>query len=183
MSAPKSKSTKELLAAAKLPERSVTVCVRGDLVAEIEELERELKAAIEERKNDPRLTSKSPAKDYADKIQAKRAEMDEHTITFRLRGMKAATWREFTSRHKGADGGLDILALMGEALPASVVSPELDAEDWERFNDNVAASEIGKLIDAVWELNMQGVAVPKSPLASAVTRTSGDDSKQPEPGA
>jgi len=176
MSAPKSKSTKELLKAAKLPERSVSVCLRGDLVADIEALERDLKAALEDRATNGRLGSKSQAKDLADQIEAKRAEMGEAMVTFRLRAMKASEWRGYTSRHQGKDGGIDVLPLMGEAIPASVIEPDdMDAEDWVTFNENTPASEMGKLIDAVWELNMQGVNVPKSPLASAVSRRSEGD--------
>lgn len=188
MSAPKSKSTKELLKAAKLPERSVEICTRGDLVADIEVLERELAALLEDRATNGRVaTSAKPRLDKADEIQAKRAEMAESTITFRVRALAPKKWRALTTKYQNKDGGLDLLGLMGDAIPVSVISPDdLDAEDWARLMGGtveedgepveveavIPASELGKLIDAVWDLNMRGVSVPKSPLASAVNRTS-----------
>lgn len=176
MSAPRSKSTKELLKAAKLPERTVSICLRGDLVADIEADERQLQEAVAERKNNGRVATKTDAKKIAERIDAKRAEMFEATVDFRLRAMKAADWRAMTGRHQTKDDGLDMLALMGEAIPASVIAPDdLDDDDWQHLNDILVASEMGKFIDAVWELNMQGVAVPKSRLASALNRTSDSD--------
>lgn len=190
MSAPKSKSTKDRLKAARLPERSVPICLRGDLVAVIEELEARLKAALEDRAKNGRLSSSAKVREeLADAIEANRAEMAEETIVFRLRALAPAKWRALTAKNATKDGGLDLLGLMSEAIPASVVEPDdMDAEDWARLMGGeieedgetveiepvIPASELGKLIDAVWALNMQGVSVPKSPLASAVTRTSSD---------
>lgn len=170
------KSTKELLKAAKLPERSVSICLRGDLVADIEELDRRLKQAIEDRKTNGRLGTKTDAEGLAEQVEAKRAEMREYTVSFRLRALKSAAWRELTAKYRKGEGGIDLMALMGEALPASVIEPDdLDAEDWETLNENTAPAELGKLIDAVWELNMQGVDVPKSRYASALIRKSDGD--------
>lgn len=169
------KSTKELMRAARLPERTVSICLRGDLIANIEAREQQLKRAIEDRKTNGRLGTKTDAKALAEQIEADREEMREHTVNFRVRALKSAAWREMTAKHRNKDGGLEILDLMGEAIPASVVEPDdLDAEDWEAFNENTAPAELGKLIDAVWELNTQGVSVPKSPLASALIRKNDD---------
>lgn len=188
MSAPKSKSTKELLKSARLPERSVSICLRGDLVADIEVLEQELAKLVEERVTNGRVaTSPQPRLDKAAEIQAKKAEMAESTIAFRVRALVPKKWRALTAKHQNKDGGLDLLGLMGDAIPVSVVEPDdLDTEDWARLMGGtieedgetveveavIPASELGKLIDAVWDLNMRGVSVPKSPLASAVNRTS-----------
>jgi len=191
MSAPESKSTKELLKAAKLPERSVTVCLRGDLVADIAELERELEELIKREATDKRMT-KSGSKQLAGRIESLREEMAEHLIRFRLRALKAQKrnpddadeapgWRELVrkyppKRDDKSNLGVDLLAFMGEAIPLSVVSPDdMDAEDWQNFNENVPASEVTRLMNAVWELNTQGVDIPKSLIASVVNQRNSDD--------
>lgn len=187
MTAPQSKSTKELLAAAKLPERTVFICLRGDLVADIEALEHDLAENVKNRATNGRLGGTAKINGDVALIAEKRAEMVEATVPFRLRGMSPARWRSFTSRHQGPNGGVDLLPLMTEAIPASVVSPDdLDAEDWAKMLGGsvlvdgetveiepvLASAEVGKLIDAVWEMNMQGVNIPKSLPASAAKRRS-----------
>jgi hypothetical protein len=180
MSAPKSKSTKELLAAAKLPERSVSICLRGDLVADINALERELAAEVAEQTTNKRLGSKSKAKELADAIEGKRAEMAESTLDMRLRALTAGRWRELVRKYPPTKDdqtglGVDLLPFMGEAIPASVVEPaDMDEDDWQTFNDNVPPSEINRLMNLVWELNTQGVDIPKSRLASVVNRRNAD---------
>jgi hypothetical protein len=63
-------------------------------------------------------------------------------------------------------------------LPLSVVEPDdMDAEDWETLQDNAPASEITRLMNAVWEMNTQAVDIPKSLTAFVVNRRSEPDSK------
>lgn len=185
-----SKTAKEILAAARLPEHSVSICVRGDLVADIQALEDELARVMQEKASNGRLASggKKQSLELAAQIEAKQAEMAEHTIPFRLRAIAPAKWRELVGKHpspKDSTKLVDVVPFMGDALPLSVVSPELDAEDWARMLggeiDGVEVepvlpnAEIGKLMSAVWELNTEDVNVPKSLLASAVTRTTSSD--------
>lgn len=183
MSASQSKSTKELLASAKLPERSVSICLRGDLVADIAELERELEALVKDAAANRRMSSKSGQKALADQIEAKRAEMAEHTLTMRLRAMTSAKWRELVRKYPPAKDdktglGVDLMRFMGEAIPASVVEPtDMDDEDWQTFNENVPPAEVTRLMSAVWEMNTQGVDIPKSLIASVVNQRSAADSK------
>lgn len=175
-----SKSAKDIIAAARLPERTVNICVRGDLVADIEALEADAARVNAERTTNGRMSSKSGQriKEIAGEIQAKQAEMSEHTLTLRVRALKPSVWREILARHPGKkDSGMvvDLLPFMGEAIPVSVVEPDLDADDWAALNDSLPNAEMGKLIDAVWDLNTQGVDVPKSRLVSAVTQRSSAD--------
>jgi hypothetical protein len=181
MSAKRSKTTKELLAAAKLPERSVSICLRGDLVADIEARERDLAAAVADDASNKRLGTKSQAPAIAADIEAMRAEMSDSMLHMRLRALTTTKWRELVRKFppgKDDKGGLgvDILALMGEAIPASVVEPDdMDDDDWRMLNDSAPAAEMTRLMNVVWELNTQGVDVPKSRLASVVNRRKLDD--------
>lgn len=190
MSAPKSKTTKERLKTARLPERSISICLRGDLIADIQELERELEASVKREAGADRLAGgpRAEQKKIAGQIEAKRAEMAEESIAFRVRALKperrnpddAPGWRDLVRQYPPpkddtAKLGVDLIPFMGEAIPLSVVSPDdMDAEDWETFNDNVPASELSKLMTAVWELNTEGVDIPKSLIASVVNRRNSD---------
>jgi hypothetical protein len=102
-------------------------------------------------------------------------------LHMRLRALTTTKWRELVRKFppgKDDKGGLgvDILALMGEAIPASVVEPDdMDDDDWQMLNDSAPAAEMTRLMNVVWELNTQGVDVPKSRLASVVNRRKSDD--------
>ena len=174
-----SKTAKDIIAAARLPERTVTICVRGDLVADIEALEAELKTVLEERVTNGRLASggKKRSEELAAEISGKQAEMVEHTLSVRVRALRPSVWRELVAKYPAKEDGMafDVLPFMGEAIPASTVAPELDADDWAALNEALPNAEMGKLIDAVWELNIKGVDVPKSRLASAVNQRNSQD--------
>lgn len=174
-------SPKDIIAAAALPERTVVVCVRGDLLADIDTLTEELQAELADAKANGRLAGRNKstprAQELTEAIEAKRVEMTEHTITFRLRALKPSVWRALVAKHPPAKNSgmvVDLLGFMGDAIPASTVEPELDAEDWKALleEERLPVAEVGKLIDAVWDLNYSAVDVPKSRMPSAATRTS-----------
>lgn len=175
-----SKTPKDIIAAASLPERVVSVCVRGDLLADIDALSAELAAELADAKATGRLAGRSKvtekAKEINDAIEAKRAEMVEHTLTFRLQALKPSLWRSLVAKYppaKGSGMAVDLLGFMGEAIPASTISPELDEDDWRALliEERLPVPEVGKLIDAVWDLNVTAVDVPKSLLRSGATST------------
>lgn len=178
MSAPRSKNTKELLKAAKLPERSITLQLRGDLVAEIEEMERELAEIAQVEVTTKRMVGNPRAKELAALIEAKREEMADALFPMRLRALTPNAWRDLLRKHppkKGQDTLVDVLPFMGEALPLSVISPDdMDSEDWETLQTSIPTGEMTRLINTVWELNTQGADIPKSLLASVVNRPSDD---------
>lgn len=173
---------KERLAAAKLPERSLRVCLRGDLAAEFDDLERQLKEARQgESGGRKRVGSKSDAAVIAEKIQALQEQMAGEMLDLRIRALPRAEWQALVRKYPPGDDegdkavGANLSGLMEEAIPACVVSPELDAEDWEQLNSVLSAAEYDRLLTVVWDVNRSGVDVPKSRLASLVmTERDGD---------
>ena len=183
MSAPRSQSVKDRLKEAKLPERSLEVCLRGDLAARFDELERQLREARDS--NGPqRMGATSAAMQIVEQQNALRAEMADAMLPIVVRALPRPEWLALTKRHpprEGNDGdqalGTDLSALMEEAIPACVVEPEMDAEDWEMFNAKVSSGDFDKVFTAVWDVNRSGVDLPKSRLSLLVTAESADDSK------
>lgn len=193
-------SIKEKLAAARLPEETVQICLRGDLVAQFEQLERRLAEA--QRTPSTSLEGDGSA-EIAAAIEALREEMRVHTEDFVLRAMPRPRWRAFLAQYpprQDADGNPDerdrgAMVNMGAfwhaLIRASVVSPELDTEDWRLLlgDDDVererleAASEqvedgrltdrqFETLTDTAWSLNRRDVDIPFSLAASRMMRTS-----------
>jgi hypothetical protein len=178
---------KQLLRDAKLPERSVPVCLQADLVAEFETAERDLAEA--QRNTRDSLAAGTKVRELSERIEALRARMLEHTIDFRLRAMPRPQWRKLLAEHpprkNTADGSVvddDILlginseTFFDALLHASVVEPELDDEDWSLLLDEkLTDAQWGTLTNAAWSLNRKDVDVPFSSAASKTPASSGDE--------
>src|SRR5689334_2535642 len=84
------------LAAAKLPELSIPICLRGDLVAEIQELDRELNTLDRPSAS---LADGGRKRQVAERIEALRAEMTAASVVFRLRAITRRRWTELLKEH------------------------------------------------------------------------------------
>lgn len=193
----KKKTAKDLIRAAKLPEKSVPVCLHADLVAEHEAADRELKQ--ERDRPSKKLDDGGRARELSERLTALEAEMAEHTIEFRLRAMPRPKWKAFIAQYpprKAEDGtvderdqfiGVNVDAFFDPLIRASVIDPELDDEDWRiLFGDTdeqraqreakgesveegkLTDRQFDTLADAAWALNRHGVDVPFSHAASRI---------------
>lgn len=182
-------SIKERLAAAKLPERSVQVCLRGDLAAEFDMLEAKLKDA-RASEGSRRLASKGDAVQIAEQIRDLAERMSEAMLTVRVRALPRAEWNRIMLQHPpGKDAsegdkamGVSFEAFMADVMPRCIVDPELDEDDWATLNNVLSSADYGKILDAVWAVNRSEVDVPKSRLASLVMAESAAASRQ-QPGS
>lgn len=200
MSNKRKPDVKALIRSAKLPEKTVPVCLHADLVAEVEQAERELTDA--QRQIGDSLAGGSGARDVAERIEALRAQMLDSTVEFTLRAMPRPTWRAFLAEHpprKDGDQvderdkyvGVNTETFFDALVRRSTVSPELDDEDWrilfgdspeERKRREAAGEPVedGKLTDrqfdqlsdVAWALNRREVDVPFSLAASRILRNS-----------
>lgn len=166
---------KDMLKAAKLPEKQVPICLRGDLQAEFEDAERRLTDA---ENNTGDSLAGNGARAVAEQIEALRQQMQEHTVPFRLRALPRPAWKDLLAAHpprKGDDGAVDErdkyvgvnLDTFFEALVRSaVVEPQMDDEDWAMlFGEALTDRQFDLLSDAAWGLNRREVDVPFSRAA------------------
>lgn len=196
------KNIKQMLKAAKLPETTVPICLRGDLQAEFEAAERELAEA--ERKPADSLAGNG-ARAIAERIEALREQMREHTIDFRLRALHRHAWKALRDKHparRKEDGsaderdmfvGVNLDAILDELIRVCLVAPELDEEDWrtllgdtdeERARLDAAGEPVeegtltdrqwNQLADAAWTLNRGEVSVPFSRAASKILNSASE---------
>lgn len=174
---------KEILAGAHLPERTVPLCLRGDLVAEFEELERKLED-----------TGRRPADslagdgsgDIIDRMEALQDQMRASTVTFRLRALPKPKWRALLAAHpprRGDDGeplaedvtiGVNRETFFDAIIRACLVDPEVDDETWDMMageNGRLTDRQLATLTDAAWDVNRGEISIPFSRAASRVKRT------------
>jgi hypothetical protein len=202
------KTFADLMGEAKPAERSVPICMRGDLVAQLEQLE----AAADEAR---RSTSKEGdgLGDLVEQIEALQAEMREATYAFRLRALPPRRYRALTAKYpprRDDEGKVDqgdlqrgfSLEMIPELIRVSTFDPELSEDKWrELLGDTEAEAarreaagepvEDGKLTDAqCWQLgnaahqlNEGEISVPFSPAVLLRSQRSGGESKPPSSSA
>jgi hypothetical protein len=184
--APKSRKKpqdiKSLIASGKLPERSVEICLRADLFAAMQDIERDLQRAERTDKAAGSLASGTATRDLAARMEAVRADMLEHSLTFVFRALPrramAALQVEFPIREDNAGdaaAGLNIDDATEALVHRCLVSPELDAEDWENLDNTLSDGQYQLMANAVWAICSRDVEVPFSRLASRIVQSSGDE--------
>lgn len=179
---------KALIASSRRAERTVPVCLRGDLQAEFEDLERalaELNAA--RAPADTRLSGHRPGRDIAEAIEALREAMRSATVVFRLRALSPRAWDDLVAAHpprKTEDGGVDPRDYSGvnvdtffpPLVRACVIYPGLDDQDWETLlgdgEHGLSNRQFDELAGAAWTVNKGSVDVPFSRAASRLIQGS-----------
>lgn len=197
------KDIKAMLKAAKLPEDSVPICLRGDLQASFEQAEREL-AEVERSKASDSLAGNG-SRAIAERIDALRQDMRENTVEFRFRALHRHVWKALRDRHPPRlkeDGkpderdifvGVNMETIFDDLIRSCLVEPELDEEDWrvllgDTDEDRARLEAEGKpveegtltdrqwnqLADCAWTLNRGEVSIPFSRAASKILRSASE---------
>lgn len=166
----------DLIKSAKLPERTIQHCVRGDIVADVERLERELSSL---KTQDSRLTGNPEARALAEQIEALREEMSESVIEFTLRALPRRAFQKLLASHPARDDdkydrsiGYNRETFVDALVRASVAAPEVSEEDWETIVDAMTAAQWEDFANVAAALNMEQVSVPFSRSASRILQAS-----------
>ncbi|MFG2046133.1 hypothetical protein ACGFIW_01715 [Micromonospora sp. NPDC048935] len=138
-------STKDRLKSAALPERTVDICLRGDLQAEWEDLHRQLADAEAAAAKDKRLAGDHRAREIGAQITAVQDQMRADTIVFRMRALHRKAWDALLKQHpprkdneEDAKLGYNVEAFMEALIRSCTYSPDdLDDDTWrELLGDN-----------------------------------------------
>lgn len=173
---------KTMLADAQLPERTVPLCLRGDLTAEFEDLERRLDG-LNKRPADS--LDGNGAGELIDAIEALQARMTASTVVFRVRALPKPAWRALIAAHpprrdndgnplpEDAAAGLNMDTFFDAIVRACLVYPDVDDETWLLMagpEGKLTDRQIGQLSDAAWAVNRGEVDVPFSHAVSHARR-------------
>lgn len=179
------KTMEDFLKARQLPQGSVSLCMRPDVLAEIAELERQIET-LQNEDDDPRMATRATetAADLADRIRALEADAAEFTMDLRLTGVSRLRWNKAkdaaTSKDDEGTEALNLDGLMEGLFPESVISPEMTEGQRIEFLNGLTEGQWEKVIQTMWDLNRGGASVPKSMRASLALRPR---SEKPEPDA
>lgn len=174
-----------LLEAARRPEKTVRICLRGDLQAEWEDLNDQLTKlqAAPGRK----MAGSTDEVELARKVTELEAEMDKTTLPLTLRALPRHEWMKLVRAHPERDGndedktlGVNADTFFDDLIIQSVVGPEgLTEEKVSQLLDSMSGAQYEKVSTAAWFLNRKDVDTPFSPHASRIMQSSAEASKQP----
>lgn len=172
---------KAMLAQAKLAERSVEVCLRADLTAAMQDLQRRLLEVQHEQEIHGSLDG-GGERELAEAIEATRQQMLEHSLTFRLRALPRRRYSALEAEHPPREDndadralGFNRDTFYEALLHASAVDPVMDASDWAALDEKISDGQWWTLVNAVMGVNARDVDVPFSRRASQVLRGNDDE--------
>lgn len=172
------KDLRTMLQEQQRPESVVSICLRGDLTAEIYLLDRQLaeigQATTRKLSDDP------AARAAAKRLEALRAEAKEYTVDVRLRALTHKAWADLVAKHPPKDKSLDFdWAIFNEVIPLSIIEPEMDAETRDKLLEGLTQGQWDELAGAAFALNAGPGDVPFSVRASQALQISDETSEQP----
>lgn len=160
---------------ASLPTDTVPLCLAGELVGEIAELERQLADA----KPATSVGEASPKRVIVERIAELQERMRESTVDFRLRAFPSAEWSDFYAAMPAPAEGETTAAYVArirpfqaELLSRSSVDPEMSVEQATELGTLVHGTAWNRLIGACFSLNSQEIDIPNSDAASELIETS-----------
>lgn len=162
-------SIEDILKRAKPRERTVKVCIRGDLAGQAEALADEL-ARVSEDWEPSDLTEEHPGRQLAAKLKAVREQTRAAEEPFTLRYIGDKAYSDLLAAHPADD---DSHAFNSDTFPraliaASCAEPQMSEEQAAELFETLNQGEIKKLFDAAWDVHNSSEIVPFSLAASAL---------------
>jgi hypothetical protein len=170
-------SIEDILAQATPRERTVKVCIRGDLAGEAERLQDEL-SKVSEDWEPADLTDVHPGRELATALKEIKEQIRAAEVPFTLRYIGDKPYSDLMAAHPGKD---DNEAFDSETFPralvaASCVDPVMSEEQVAQLFEKINQGEIKKLFDAAWDVHNSSEMVPFSLLASGLLAALGGES-------
>lgn len=158
----------DILKKAKPRETTVALYMAGDLVAEIELLERQLAEAADETWNS--LTDTDPRTPIAEKIAATRKKLKASETVFRFRALPDTEWSDLLAAHppKDENGLFDVATFPRAVIAKCCISPIMTPEQVDRLNAVLNQPQRDQLFDGAFGVNTEGTSLPFSVTASGI---------------
>ncbi|MFR9796137.1 hypothetical protein ACL02U_09575 [Streptomyces sp. MS06] len=159
---------KDILKKAKPREHTVRICLAGDVAAEVERLEAELRAVSEWTPTS--IADQHPGVEIAKKISAAREKMRAAEVEFTFRALGRLAWSDLVAQHpsEDQDQAWDAETLAPALVAASAVDPVMTPEQVDALFERLNNGQRDELIGAAWAVNGEATSVPFSLAASAI---------------
>lgn len=183
------KDFRAMLKGARLAERTVHICLRGDLVADFEAVDAELAAAANKPATSLAGNGTGP---LLERLDALEAEMRDNQYPFRLRalprrkrpGDDRPSWEELAKQHpprEREDGTLEPLDAMAGVnretfdepfLRVVIVDPVMTDDEFAELLSSLSDRQYADLMNTAWDVNQGRVDIPFSRAASRIRQNS-----------
>lgn len=170
-------TVEDVLDSARLVERTASICLRADMVAEHDRILEELGTLItpsgelvegDEENGLDQQSNASRARYLADRLQRVQQEMRSSMWHVRFRAMPSDEWTTFKRLWwpKGKDP--DLTEFRTKLVAACAVEPPITEAQVKELRKKLTASQIVKLSDTAYDAcTAGGLDVPKSPTSWA----------------
>ncbi|MFJ4932305.1 hypothetical protein ACIP8U_00340 [Streptomyces pseudovenezuelae] len=168
-------SIEDILQQATPRERTVKVCIRGDLAGEAERLTDEL-AKVSEDWEPSDLAETHPGRAIAAELKSVREQIKSAEVAFTLRYVGDKAYSDLLAAHPGDnDNELFSSDFPKALLAASCVDPVMTEEQVGALFEKLNQGEIKRLFDAAWDVHNSSEIVPFSLAASALLAALGEE--------
>ncbi len=165
----------EIKARASRPATVVSLCLDGEALGEIRELEKQLdNAPVPTNLGEP-----SVAHQIREQIEAVQERCRESMVDFKLRAIRGPDWAPFWATRPIPDKdesseefGGRWFTFVCDLVSRSVVDPAMTPEQVAELADELPQDSWNELSDEAWTLNTNKVSVPFSAAVSALTSSS-----------
>lgn len=167
---------------AQLPRQEVPICLRGDLVAAWQSLERRFKQANASADEDALASSRSAeAVKLAEEMAALQDQMRAATRVFQLQALPRDEWHELLRKHPPREDEqteFNRTTFPVAAVAACTIVPKMtEAQAGKLAGEKLTQGQWDTLFAHVWMMNSSQVDVPFSYAASAAMAASEPNSK------
>lgn len=160
---------------ASLATDTIALCLAGELVGELHDLERQLADA----KPAASVGEASPRRVIAERIAEIRQQMAEATVVFRLRAMGARAysvfWASLPSRNEGESAeewNARIFPFHADLVSRSCVDPAMTVDEVTELSDLLHGNAWIRLVGRCIAVNADEVNLPNFEAASELTGAS-----------
>jgi hypothetical protein len=179
----------EVIAGIKPPEGTVPLCLRGDLQAQWEDLERQLQTS-QQTERASLAGNSSAARDLLQQMDEIAEEMRDHERIFRFRGLSHRAYSDLYAAHRlpqeeieeGDTEGINRQTFPVALVAACCVDPAMTVAQAEKLCDAVTDGQWEELFVGARRVNRSLVNVPPMLSSSAIRAATEPKPKPPEPG-
>jgi hypothetical protein len=168
-------TVEDVLASARLVERTASICLRADLTAEhdlvLGELGTRVTASGEVIGGDEEgavsdQSNASRAQELADRLQQIKIEMRASMWHVRFRAMDSDTWTAFKKQHWPKAKGADMTEFRTKIIAECAIEPPITEDQVRQLRKKLNASQFVDLSDTAFAACSEGgLDVPKSPTS------------------
>ncbi|WP_411078526.1 hypothetical protein [Streptomyces sp. cmx-10-25] len=170
-------SIEDILKQATPRERTVKVCIRGDLAGRVQSLTEEL-ATVSEDWEPTDLTEEHPGRRIAADLKQARDQARAAEVPFTVRYIGDRAYSDLVAAHPSDDENelFKLETFTPALIAAACADPVMTLDQVKALFEVINEGEIKKLFEAAWDVHHSADVVPFSLAASALLAGLGGES-------